>query len=32
MTDEQLDELDKKMEQKKKELIELYDQFWKQNG
>lgn len=32
MTDAELDELDKKMEKKKKELIELYDQFWKQNG
>lgn len=29
MTDAELDELDKKMEKKKKELIELYDQFWK---
>jgi hypothetical protein len=25
MTDEELDELDKKMEKKKKDLIELYD-------
>lgn len=32
MTDAQLDELDKKMEQKKKDLLALYDSFWKQNG
>ena len=32
MTDEQLAELDKKIEKRKKEMSELYEQFWQQNG
>ena len=32
MTDEQLAELDKKIENRKKEMADLYEQFWQQNG
>lgn len=32
MTDEELTELDKKIENRKKEMLELYESFWKQNG
>lgn len=32
MSDEELAELDKKIEKRKKEMVELYEQFWSQNG
>jgi CHASE3 domain sensor protein len=32
MTDEELDELDKKIKKRKEEMVDLYQSFWKQNG